>query len=82
MVEKPLKEVNGINFATTVFEKDETSLKLLEDIEQKCPGGIIIGSVIAAQAYPGRVCGLVAAKGYERVAPAEKRMRLDKFNIY
>lgn len=40
---------------------------------------IIIGSIIAAQAYPGRVFGMCAAEGYERRPPAEKLMRSDKF---
>lgn len=43
---------------------------------------VIIGSMIAAQAYPGRVFGMVAVSGYERVAPAEKRMRCDKFTTF
>lgn len=43
---------------------------------------VIIGSMIAAQAYPGKVFGMVAVPGYERVAPAEKRMRCDKFTTF
>lgn len=39
----------------------------------------IVGSVIAAQAYPGRVVSMCPVPGYERVAPSEKRMRSDKF---
>lgn len=40
---------------------------------------VIVGSIIAAQAYPGKVFGLTPVPGYERVAPAEKRMSSDKF---
>lgn len=43
---------------------------------------VIIGSMIAAQAYLGQVFGMVAVPGYERVAPAEKRMRCDKFTTF
>lgn len=43
---------------------------------------VIIGSMIAAQAYPGKVFGMVAVPGYERVAPTEKRMRCDKFTTF
>ena len=43
---------------------------------------VIIGSIIAAQAYPGRVFGMTPAPGYERVAPSEKRMRVDKFTTF
>jgi hypothetical protein len=43
---------------------------------------VVVGSIIAAQAYPGRVMGMVASDGYERMAPAEKRMRPDKFTVF
>lgn len=43
---------------------------------------IIVGSIIAAQAYPGDVYAMVPALGYERVPPAEKRMRADKFTSF
>ena len=42
----------------------------------------IVGSIIAAQAYPGDVVGMTPAPGYERVAPNEKRMSLDKFTVF
>ncbi len=43
---------------------------------------VIVGSILAAQAYKGEVAGLCPVPGYERVAPAEKRMRCDKFTIF
>lgn len=43
---------------------------------------IIVGSMIAAQAYPGAVVAMIPAPGYERRPPAEKRMRPDKFAVY
>ena len=43
---------------------------------------VIIGSIIAAQAYPGQVSGMVPVPGYERVAPSEKRMRCDRFTTF
>jgi hypothetical protein len=43
---------------------------------------LIIGSIIAAQAYPGHVVAMCPCPGYERVPPAEKRMRPDKFTVY
>jgi len=41
-----------------------------------------VGSIIAAQAYPGQVVAMTPTPGYERVPPAEKRMNPDKFNIF
>lgn len=43
---------------------------------------VIVGSMIAARAYPGDVVALCPVPGYERVAPAEKRMRCDKFTVF
>ena len=43
---------------------------------------LIVGSIIAAQAYPGLVVAMTPAPGYERVAPADKRMSVDKFTTY
>ena len=42
----------------------------------------IVGSMLAAQAYPERVVGMCPVQGFERVAPAEKRMRCDKFTTF
>ncbi len=43
---------------------------------------VIIGSIIAAQAYPGKIFAMIPCKGFERVPPAEKRMRPDKFTTF
>lgn len=43
---------------------------------------LIVGSIIAAQAYPGLVVAMTPAPGYERVAPADKRMSVKKFTTY
>ena len=43
---------------------------------------VIIGSIIAAQAYPGEVVAMTPVEGYERVAPEQKRMRCDKFTTF
>ena len=42
----------------------------------------VIGSMIAAQAYPGRVFGMIPAPGFERVPPDQKLMRVDKFTTF
>jgi hypothetical protein len=51
-------------------------------LEQSAPKLIIVGSIIAAEAYPGEVVAMCPVPGYERVAPSEKRMRCDKFTIF
>ena len=62
-------------------------INTLEDYYQGQPDSgikhlVIVGSVIAAQAYPGRVVAMTPVPGFERVAPAEKRMSIDKFTTY
>lgn len=54
----------------------------LAALESEHPGELILGSLIAAQAFPGRVVALVAVPGFERVPPDQKRMRDDKFTIF
>lgn len=41
---------------------------------------MIVGSILAANAYP-EIVGMVAVQGFERVPPAEKLMRSNKFNV-
>lgn len=73
----------------TVFEATEDGEKRLRSIE-RCfsefyrDGGVlaVVGSIIAAQAYPGRVVAMTPVPGFERVPLAEKRMRCDKFTTF
>ena len=73
----------------TVFEATEDGEKRLRSIE-RCfsefyrDGGVlvVVGSIIAAQAYPGRVVAMTPVPGFERVPPTEKRMRCDKFTTF
>lgn len=79
LVEELVCEEDGIVFVATRFEGDDMSV-----IEKAKEAGadIIIGSIIAAQAYPEEVVSMVPCPGFERVPPAEKRMRYDKFTIF
>ena len=80
-IETPLS--NGVpKIIKTAFHADKTSGVILADIEKLFPGIIPIGSIIAAQAFPARVFGMTPMPGFERVAPAEKRMNPDKFTSF
>ena len=90
-VEKPVK--GKPLFVKTEFVGTEEGRKMLTKIETKFDLNypdwkeqgkelVIIGSVIAAQAYPGEVLAMVPVPGYERVVPDQKRMRCDKFTTY
>lgn len=74
---------DGVEYVTTVFEPTEQGNAEIEEIKAWSDNKIIIvGSLVSAQAYKGKVVAMVPVKGYERVAPAEKRMRVDKFTIF
>lgn len=81
------KQVDNL-FVETVFVGTPEGTEIIRDIEGTyaetgCPDRlVIIGSIIAAQAYKGKVVGLCPVPGYERVAPSEKRMRCDKFTVF
>lgn len=68
-----------VEYVKTQFKGNEEGEALLNTIPS---GVIVIGSIIAAQAYPGRVVAMTPAKGFERVPPAEKRMNLFKYTIF
>lgn len=81
------KQVSNL-FVKTVFVGTDEGKQIIADIKadyakQFHTGNlVIVGSMIAAQAYPGEVVAMTPVPGYERVAPAEKRMRCDKFTVF
>ena len=85
--EEEIETNNGIKFVKTVFNPSEKGLNFVTNLtnsftkkDLEVDNIIIIGSIIAVNAYPG-VCGLTPMMGFERVAPALKKMNLNKFTI-
>lgn len=66
----------------TRFGPDPDSARELEALRAAFPDAVIVGSIIAAQAYPERVVAMIPVLGFERVPPAEKRMRANKFTVF
>ena len=81
-VEVVVRTEGNVEYITTKFVGDPATEWRLRRILDQIPGLVIVGSNIAAQAYPGLVCGLVPMKGFERRPPAEKRMDPNRFNVY
>jgi len=84
---RPVEEPAGIHpsgaeLVRTRFVADPASEEALSRLEAENPDAIVVGSIIAAQAFPGRVLAMVPAPGFERVPLAEKRMRDDKFTAF
>ena len=77
------KVEGAVTFCIPAFVADEESERNLSELERSLPEGtLVVGSIVAAQAYPGRVVGMVPAPGFERVPPAEKRMSTSRFTRY
>ena len=73
----------GVTFVKSKFNGSEEGKAKIERLYNEYgEDAIIIGSILAAQAYPGQVFGMTPVPGFERVAPAEKRMRIGKFVTY
>lgn len=80
--EEVVKTSNGVTFVKSTFVGSEEGQKTIETIQQVNPDALIIGSIIAAQTFPKIVFGMTPCKGFERVAPAEKRMSTVKFTTF
>lgn len=76
------KHAAGVDLVRVRFTADQQAEACLEELERENPGAVIVGSMIAAQAFPGRVVAMIAATGYERRPPSEKRMRPDRFTTF
>lgn len=67
--------------AVSTIEGMEIVNTIKQTLTGTCDFLAIVGSMIAVNAYAGEVVGMIPVPGYERVAPAEKRMRCDLFSI-
>lgn len=74
---------DGTNtFVKTIFVPSDEGIEELEEIAEKYPYHIVVGSIISAQAFPGRVVGMIPTIETARSAPADKRYYDNKFNIF
>lgn len=83
---KPREEVirhdRGVEYVMTIFDPTNEGWEAINRIKQDEPNSIIVGSIISAQAYPGKVVSLVPVPGYERKPPDEKLFFSYKFNEF
>lgn len=80
--ETVVSKVAGVEYVKSEFVGSDEGAALIEKIHKAYPSAVIIGSIIAAQAYPGLVVGMTPCKGFERVPPNEKRMSTVKFTVF
>ncbi len=74
--------IAGVKYQKTQFIPDVNVLRTLKDFKSQYPDVVVIGSLIAAQAYPGLVAAMVAHPDYMRVAPQDKKMLIDTYTVY
>ena len=88
VVEEVVKTADcDVELVKTSFKETDDAEQFIEKLEaigrKDHIGTAIIGSMIAAQAYPGRVYAMCPfSDEYLRVPPAEKRMSLTKFTVF
>jgi hypothetical protein len=76
-----VKEVNGVEFVTTFFSPVPDGLNIIQSVREEYPDALIVGSVIAAQAYPEEVVAPVPwHRGREN--KHQKQMRPNRFSIF
>lgn len=76
------KHPSGAKLFTLTFKPQSESLKKLVELEKRHPEAILIGGIINATTFSGRIYGICPVPGYERVAVGEKLIRTDKFLIF
>lgn len=81
-VETKVHEEGGVEFVNTTFLANDKNRDLVIALQEAFPGAVIVGSIIAAQAFPGKVVAMTPCSGFERVPPAEKRMNPKKFTTF
>lgn len=74
--------ISGVKYQHTSFVADQNTMDTLKAFKAQYPNVVIIGSLIAAQAYPGLVVAMVAHHDYMRVAPQDKKMLIDTYTVY
>jgi hypothetical protein len=82
-VEALVRESNGVSFVRAVFLPSDEGERIIDELLSEYGNdAILVGSIIAAQAYSGKVVGMCPAAGYGRRPVAEKRMDPMRFSTF
>jgi hypothetical protein len=73
-----IKKGTGYHFVHVTYHKTDEGIEIIKEIRENHPDAVIVGSIIAAQAYPGEV---VAPTPYKSTR-YDKSMRLVKPNRF
>ena len=79
IIETPVKgPIEGVDFVTASFVPNKAGSNFIDEVPNDV---LIVGSLMASQAYPERVVSLVPHDGKHRRSEL-KRMSIDKFTIF
>jgi len=73
-----VRKQNGISLIRRTFYPKQEAIEQLEEIKRLHPGKLVVGSILAAQAFPGEVYSLVPAFGFETAAPIHRRAEANR----
>lgn len=77
-----VSNIPGVAFQRTGFQADADTLDMLSAFKAVHPDVVVIGSMVAAQAYPGLVVAMVPHPDFVRVHPQDKKMLIDSYIVY
>lgn len=70
---------DGVEYVSTTFVGNDEGKAIIADVNRGHPEAVVVGSIIAAQAYPGDVVSPCLVK---RDHPDKVRVRPDKFTVF
>ena len=83
-VETVVERWKGAEFVTVAYQPEDSGTDLIRFIEAEHPNTLIVGSVLAAMAYPGEVVASIPLKGGDRLRSktASRRVCSDRFTTF
>ena len=83
-VETVVKKWQKAEFVTVAYQPEDSGRDLIRFIKEEHPETLIVGSVLAAMAYPGEVVASIPLKGGDRLRSktASRRVCSDRFTTF
>ena len=73
---------SGAEIYTFDYLPNQEGRSLVDALIEENPDAVLVGSVVAAQAYLGDVYGIIPVNGSENLPPAERVFYGDRFSTF
>jgi len=73
---------SGAEICTFEYLPSQEGRNMVDKLIEENPNAILVGSVVAAQAYLGDVYGIIPVNGSENLPPAERVFYGDRFSTF